>query len=69
MREDLRMDADEIKKRMQAGEEFLMMDVRNPNAWAEAGDMAAGAIRVPLHDLDKFLPRLPRSQAIAAYCT
>jgi len=69
MPEDLRINADELGKRMQAGEGFLLIDVRNANAWAEATDMAAGAIRVPLDKLDQALPRLPRAKAIAAYCT
>jgi rhodanese-related sulfurtransferase len=69
MPEDLRMNADELKKRMESGEEFTIIDVRNPNAWAEATDMAVGANRVSLDEIDKLLPQLPRDQAIVAYCT
>jgi len=67
--EDLRIDVDQLRKRMEEGEEFTILDVRNPNAWAEATDMAAGAIRVSLDDLDRALPRLPRQKPIIAYCT
>jgi rhodanese-related sulfurtransferase len=69
MPEDLRINADELRKRMQSGEEFTILDVRNPNAWAEATDMAAGANRVSLDDLQKILPQIPREQPIVAYCT
>jgi len=54
---------------MEGGEEFTIIDVRNPHAWAEATDMAAGAIRVSLDNLDHVLPRLPRQKPIVAYCT
>jgi rhodanese-related sulfurtransferase len=67
--EDLRIDGDQLRKRMEEGEEFTIIDVRNPNAWAEATDMAGGAIRVSLDHLDRVLPRLPRQKPIVAYCT
>lgn len=67
--EDLRIDVDQLRKRMEGGEEFTIIDVRNPHAWAEATDMAAGAIRVSLDNLDHVLPRLPRQKPIVAYCT
>ena len=69
MPQDLRMNADELKKRMDAGEEFTMIDVRNPDAWAEATDMAVGAHRVSLDDFDKLLPQIPRDKVIVTYCT
>ena len=69
MPEDLRIDVDQLRKRMEGGEEFTIIDVRNPHAWAEATDMAAGAIRVSLDNLDQVLPRLPRQKPIVAYCT
>lgn len=69
MPEDLRISADELRTRIQAGEKFTVVDARNPNAWAEAPDMSAGAIRMSLNDMDEVLPRLPRDQPIVAYCT
>jgi len=30
------MAADELKRRMEAGEDFTFIDVRNPQAWAES---------------------------------
>ena len=69
MSDDLRISADELKRRMTAGEEFTIIDVRNPHAWAEARDMAGGAIRLALDDADASLPRLPRDKPIVTYCT
>jgi rhodanese-related sulfurtransferase len=54
---------------MEAGEDFTIIDVRNPNAWAEATDMASGAIRIALDDADKAIPQIPRDRPIVAYCT
>ena len=69
MPEDLRISAEELRKRMEAGEEFTIIDVRNPHAWAEATDMAAGAIRVTLDDADQAIGRIPRNKPIVTYCT
>ena len=54
---------------MEAGEEFTIIDVRNPHAWAEATDMAAGAIRVAIDDADEAIGRIPRNKPIVTYCT
>lgn len=69
MPDDLRISADELKRRMATGEQFTVIDVRNPHAWAEAADMASGAIRVALDDVDQELPRIPKDKPIVAYCT
>jgi rhodanese-related sulfurtransferase len=69
MPDDLRINSDELKRRMAAGEQFTVIDVRNPHAWAEAADMASGAIRVALDSADQELPRIPRDKPIVTYCT
>ena len=69
MTDDLRITADDLKQRMEAGEHFTIIDVRNPNAWAEATDMASGAIRVALDNADKAIAQIPRDRPIVAYCT
>ena len=35
MDDALRITVEELKKRMDAGEDFTVIDVRNPEAWAE----------------------------------
>jgi rhodanese-related sulfurtransferase len=69
MADDLRISAEELRRRMQDGEEFTIIDVRNPHAWAEAPDMAAGAIRVALDDADQAMGRIPHNKPIVTYCT
>lgn len=59
----------ELKKRMDAGEDFVVIDVRNPKAWAEAKTVIPGAIRLSSDDLDDSLSRIPKNKPIVAYCT
>jgi rhodanese-related sulfurtransferase len=64
-----RITVDELKRRMEAGETFTVIDVRNPQAWAESDAMLPEAIRVPLDKLEENLPRIPKSRPIVVYCT
>jgi rhodanese-related sulfurtransferase len=66
--QELRISADELTRRMSAGEEFTIVDARNPQAWAEATDKARGAIRVDLHS-NQPLPNFPRNKPLVVYCT
>jgi rhodanese-related sulfurtransferase len=64
-----RITVEELKRRMDAGEDFTVIDVRNPNAWAETDTVIPEAIRVPLDKLEENLPRIPKSRPVVAYCT
>lgn len=64
-----RIAVDELKKRMDSGEDFTVIDVRNPRAWAEAKTVIPGAIRLTSDDLDNRLPRIPKNKPVVAYCT
>jgi rhodanese-related sulfurtransferase len=54
---------------MDAGEDFTVIDTRNPTAWAESDTMLPGAIRVPLDKLEENLPHIPKKGPVVAYCT
>jgi len=54
---------------MEAGEDFTVIDVRNPQAWAESEVQIPEAIRVPLDELDKNLYRIPKSKPVVTYCS
>jgi rhodanese-related sulfurtransferase len=60
---------DELKSRMEAGEDFTIIDVRNPNAWAQSDAIIPGAIRFTLDKLEESLPRIPKNKPVVAYCT
>ncbi len=64
-----RITAEELKRRMDAGEQFTMIDVRNPQAWAEGDTVIPGAIRVTLDKLDESLSRIPKNKPVVGYCT
>ena len=64
-----RITVDELKRRMDAGEDFTLIDVRNPQAWAESDSVLPGAIRATPDNLEESLPRIPRNRPVVAYCT
>lgn len=64
-----RITVDELKRRMETGEEFTFIDVRNPQAWAESDGMLPEAIRMPPDKLEENLPKIPKNKPIVAYCT
>jgi rhodanese-related sulfurtransferase len=64
-----RITVEELKSRMDAGEDFTVIDVRNPNAWAESDTMLPDAIRVPPDKLEENLRRIPTNKSVVAYCT
>jgi len=67
--EATRITADELRERMSRGEQFTILDNRNPNAWSEANTKLPGALRVPADELEKHLSEIPRDRAIVTYCT
>jgi len=69
MSDSLRISVDEIRQRMNAGQQFTFVDVRNPQAWAESNEKLPGAIRVPLDGVDDNLPSIPKDKPIVTYCT
>jgi rhodanese-related sulfurtransferase len=64
-----RITVEELKRRMEAGEDFTVIDVRNPQAWAESDTQIPKAIRVPLDELDENLSRIPKNRPVVTYCT
>lgn len=69
MPDDLRITVNELKKRIDAGEDFTLIDARNPTAWAESDTMLPDAIRIPLDKLEENLSRIPKARPVVAYCT
>ena len=69
MADTSRITVPDLKKRMDQGEQFTFIDIRNPQAWGESNVMLPGAMRVTFDDLDENLPRIPRDKPIVTYCT
>lgn len=54
---------------MEAGEDFTLIDVRNPQAWAQSDNKIPEAIRVPMDEWEKHLAQIPKTRPVVAYCT
>ena len=67
--ETTRITTDEVRERMDRGEEFAFVDTRNPKAWAESDKKLPNAIRVPAEELGQHLDKIPKDRAILTYCT
>jgi rhodanese-related sulfurtransferase len=67
--EATRVTVDEVKERMERGEEFTFVDTRNPKAWSEGKTKLPAAIRVPADEVEKHLDEIPRDRTVITYCT
>ena len=67
--EATRVTVDEVKERLDRGEQFAYIDTRNPQAWGEAETKLPGAIRVPADELEQHLDEIARDRAVITYCT
>lgn len=54
---------------MENGEDFVFLDTRNPQAWAQSRVKLPEAIRVPLDQLEEHLSEIPKNTPVVAYCT
>jgi rhodanese-related sulfurtransferase len=64
-----RITIDELRARMEAGEDFTIIDVRNPAAWDQSDTMLPEAVRIPLDKVEENLSRIPKDRPAVAYCT
>jgi rhodanese-related sulfurtransferase len=64
-----RVTVDEVKQRMDRGEQFTFLDTRNPQAWAEADTKLPGAIRIPANEVEQHLDEIPKGRTVITYCT
>jgi rhodanese-related sulfurtransferase len=69
MGDELRITVDELRRRMEAGEDFTIVDTRRTDAWTESDTMIPESIRVSLDQLEQNLARIPKSRPVVAYCT
>ena len=65
----------EVKQRMDAGESFVFVDARSPQAWDASDVKIPGAIRVPADQVQQHLGdipdlgTIPDVHATVTYCT
>jgi len=63
MPDNLRITVDEVRKRMEAGEDFVLIDTRNPQAWSQSDVKLPEAVRLPLDSLDENLSKIPKDKS------
>ncbi len=67
--EATRVTVDEVKQRLDRGEELVFVDTRNPQAWGESDRKLPSAIRVPANEVEQHLNEIPKGHTIITYCT
>ncbi len=67
--ETTRVTTDEVRERMERGEQFAFVDTRNPKAWSEAKTKLPGAIRILVEEVEQHLGEIPRDRVVITYCT
>jgi rhodanese-related sulfurtransferase len=69
MPEAPRITAPELRRRIEAGEDFTIIDVRNPQAWGQSDTMIPEAIRIPLDEFERHVLLIAKNRPVVAYCT
>jgi rhodanese-related sulfurtransferase len=60
---------DEVKERLDRGEQFTFVDARNAEAWSEATTKLPGAIRVPADEVEQHFSEISHERTVITYCT
>jgi len=61
--------ADDLERRLKRGEPVLVLDVRQPVAYAEYPGEIPGSVRIPPSEIPDRYAELPRDRLIVPYCT
>ena len=64
-----RLTVADVNALIERGEPVVFIDSRNPIAWGSSKVKLPGAIRIPIDEVDRHLPTLPRDRRLIVYCT
>jgi len=64
----VRITPEELKRKFDAGEQVMVVDVRHPFEFAAEPQTIPGAFYLPLEDLDKEHSKIPRDEDVILYC-
>jgi rhodanese-related sulfurtransferase len=59
----------DVNALIERGEPVAFIDSRNPIAWGSSKVKLPGALRIPIDDVERHLPTLPRDRQLIVYCT
>ena len=64
-----RLNVAEVNALIERGEPLAFIDSRNPIAWGSSKVKLPGALRIPIDEVERHLPTLPRDRRLIVYCT
>ncbi len=64
-----RITAQELKAKMDKGENILIIDTRTGNEYEGSRIKIKGAVRISIVKIDEMAAKLPRDKEIVTYCT
>ena len=67
--EATRVTVEEVRERLDRGEQLAFLDTRNPKAWGESDQKLPHAIQVPAEELEQHLDEIPHDRTVITYCT
>jgi rhodanese-related sulfurtransferase len=59
----------QVKELTGQGQPLIFIDSRNPIAWGSSRVKLPGALRIPIDQVERHLPSLPRDRRLIVYCT
>jgi rhodanese-related sulfurtransferase len=64
-----RISKEDVKRRLDFGEQIVFLDTRADDAWRKADAQIPGSMRVPPDAVERHLHEIPREGLIVTYCT
>ena len=64
-----RLTVADVKDLIDGGQPITFIDSRNPIAWGSSKVTLPGALRIPIDEVERHLPALPRDRRLIVYCT
>lgn len=64
-----RLPVSDVNALLERGEPVAFIDSRNPIAWGSSKVKLPGALRIPIDEVERHLPTLPRDRRLIVYCT
>lgn len=64
-----RITKEDLMKKMEAGTDLLIIDVRSDGDYKGSGFRLPGSVRVPLDEVEGFAATIGRVTQVVAYCT
>lgn len=59
----------DVNELIARGQPIAFIDSRNPIAWGSSKLTLPGAQRVPIDEVERHLPALPKDRRLIVYCT